>query len=220
MSETILGLIALPVGLGLLGFIEPCTVGSSLLFLHYLEGRTAREKATQTLVFAAVRALVMGLLGVAAVLVGAAFVDAQKGIWAAMGFAYVVLGVAYLTGHVDRLKRSLGVSLARLQGTKGAWALGLIFAFNIPACAGPLLVALLGTAAVAQANQVGRGFLMLSLFGLALSLPIAVAVLHARGRALFERIARYSHQAPRVIGVIFIVLGLWSIRFALVAEIL
>jgi hypothetical protein len=30
---------ALPLGLGLLGFIEPCSVGSSMLFIKHLEGR-------------------------------------------------------------------------------------------------------------------------------------------------------------------------------------
>lgn len=218
--ESVITLVALPIGLGLLGFIEPCTIGSSLLFLHYLEGRTAREKITQTIVFTASRALLMGLLGIVAVLVGARFVDLQKGAWALLGVIYVVLGLAYLTGHADRLKRSVGVGLGRLQGARGASTLGLLFAFNIPACAGPLLAVLLGTAAVSQASSATRGFVMLGLFGLALSLPIAVAAYSERGRALFQRIATCSREAPRIIGIVFIVLGVWSIRFALVAEVL
>lgn len=61
---------------------------------------------------------------------------------------------------------------------------------------------------------------MLGLFGLALSLPIAVAVMWSRGRIFLERLGRLSQRVPKVIGVIFILLGAWSIRFALVAEIL
>ena len=220
MMDGLGGLIALPIGLGLLGFIEPCTIGSSLLFLHYLEGRTPGEKAAQTLTFTAVRGLVMGALGVIAVIVGAVFVDFQKGAWAVMGVAYLVIGAAYLTGQVEAIKRPLGVGLRRLEGAKGAFAIGVVFAFNIPACAGPLLAMLLGTAAVAQANSVGRGFLMMTLFGLALSLPIIVAVLSRRGRALLDSIARHSKRAPLVIGAIFVILGIWSIRFALVAEVI
>ena len=220
MMDGLAGLIALPIGLGLLGFIEPCTIGSSLLFLHHLEGRTPGEKAAQTLTFTAVRGLVMGALGVIAVIVGAAFVDFQKSSWAVMGVAYMVLGAAYLTGQVEAIKRPLGVGLRRLEGAKGAFAIGVLFAFNIPACAGPLLAVLLGTAAVAQPNSVGRGFLMMSLFGLALSLPIIVAVLSRRGRALLDSIARHSKRAPLVIGAIFVILGIWSIRFALVAEVI
>lgn len=220
MPEAAVSLVALPVGLGLLGFIEPCTIGSSLLFLGYLEGRTASQKVAQTLAFTLARSALMGLLGLAAVAVGAAFVTYQKGAWVVMGTLYIGLGLAYLTGRADRLKRSLGPGLARLSGTRGAVALGLVFAFNIPACAGPLLVALLGAAAVGSPENYGRGFVMLSLFGLALSLPIAVAALSERGRRLFDAVARYSGHAPKIIGAIFVLLGAWSIRFALVAEVL
>src|SRR5688572_16861293 len=135
--ESLLSLVVLPLGLGLLGFIEPCTIGSSLLYLYYLEGRTGSEKLTQTITFTMTRAVFMGLLGVGAVAVGTAFVGFQKSAWAAMGMLYVALGIAYLTGHIERLKRSFGASLGRL-GARGASTLGFIFAFNIPACAGPL----------------------------------------------------------------------------------
>lgn len=220
MADAAISLVALPLGLGLLGFIEPCTIGSSLLFLGFLEGRTASEKVAQTLAFTLARSLLMGLLGLAAVAVGAVFVEYQKGAWALMGMLYIGLGFAYLTGRVDRLKRSFGLGLARLRGTKGAVALGLVFAFNIPACAGPLLIALLGAAAVGSPENYGRGFVMLSLFGLALSLPIAVAALSEGGRRLFDAAAGYSGRVPRIIGAIFVLLGAWSIRFALVAEVL
>jgi cytochrome c-type biogenesis protein len=220
IAEGVLGLVLLPLGLGLLGFIEPCTVGSSLLFLHYLEGRSAPEQVAQTLVFTAVRAVAMGLLGVIAVAVGAVFVDFQKGAWAVMGVLYIALGAAYLVGSIDRLKRSLGPGLGRLAGRKGGAILGAIFAVNIPACAGPLLVALLGTAAISPTRSYAGGFTMLAIFGLALTVPLTVAVFWTRGRRFLEWIGRFSSKAPRIIGAIFIVLGLWSIRFALVAEVL
>ena len=220
MAGNLIELFLLPAGLGLLGFIEPCTIGSSLLFLHYLEGRSPREQLAQTLAFTVTRGVLMGLLGMAAVFVGTAFVGFQKGAWAVMGAAYMALGLAYLTGSVDRLKRSLGAGLGRLDPRKGAMVLGAIFALNIPACAGPLLAALLGAAALTQAANPGRGFVMLAVFGLALSMPIALAVLSRRGRWLLERVGRYGAHAPRVIGLLFLILGAWSIRFALVAEVL
>lgn len=34
-------LVALPIGLGLVGFIEPCSIGSTLVFIKYIEGKTA-----------------------------------------------------------------------------------------------------------------------------------------------------------------------------------
>ena len=213
-------LALLPLGLGLLGFIEPCSIGTSLLFLQYLEGRPVRSRVLETLTFTATRAALIGMLGVIAVMLGSVFVAFQKTAWAVMGGVYIILGLAYLTGHVDRMKRSFGASLSRLSGAKGAGVLGLIFAFNIPACAGPLLIALLGSAAVTSGSNIARGFVMLALFGLALSLPIAIAVLSKHGRQVLERIGRLSGQVPKIIGVVFILLGAWSIRFALVAKVL
>ena len=119
-------LFAVPIGLGLLGFVEPCSIGTSLLFLQYLEGRPVRVQIAQTLVFTATRALFIGLLGVVAALVGAAFIGLQKGAWAAMGFAYVALGVAYLFGYADRLKHSIGPSLGRLSEVGGAAAMAVL----------------------------------------------------------------------------------------------
>ncbi len=217
MSESLFNLVVLPLGLGLLGFIEPCSVGTSLLFLQYLEGRPPATQVAQTLVFTVARAAFIGMLGVIAALIGSVFVAFQKGAWFVMGVLYIGLGIAYLTGYVTGLKRSFGASLGRLSGAKGAGALGLVFGFNIPACAGPLLVALLGSAAISGAGNVARGFVMLGLFGLALSLPIVVAVLWSRGRRALERLGRLSQRVPKLIGVIFILLGAWSIRFSLVA---
>ena len=73
-----LSLIGLPVGLGLLGFIEPCSVGSSLLFIKSLENRSTSERAVQVLIFTTVRAVLMGMLGLLAVLIGSLFLAFQK----------------------------------------------------------------------------------------------------------------------------------------------
>lgn len=219
--DSLWGLLAVPIGLGLLGFVEPCSVGTSLLFLQYLEGRPAAVQVTQTVAFTLVRALFVGLLGAVAAWIGSAFVGFQKGAWIVMGVLYVMLGAVYLSGRADRLKHSFGASLGRLSTTKGAAALGALFALNIPACAAPLLGALLGSAAVVGANRMAQGFVMLSAFGLALSLPIAVAVAVAwpAGRRLLDRLGGLSATVPKIIGIVFIVLGAWSIRFAFVAEI-
>jgi cytochrome c-type biogenesis protein len=69
MTE-VLQWIALPIGLGLFGFIEPCSIGSSLLFIKTLEGKSAADKLAQVSTFAFIRALAMGLLGLVAVFLG------------------------------------------------------------------------------------------------------------------------------------------------------
>jgi cytochrome c-type biogenesis protein len=40
MESSAVNLVLLPLGLGLLGFLEPCSIGSSLLFLKSVFGRS------------------------------------------------------------------------------------------------------------------------------------------------------------------------------------
>ena len=40
IEASFVGLIAIPAGLGLIGFVEPCSIGSSLVFVKYLEGKS------------------------------------------------------------------------------------------------------------------------------------------------------------------------------------
>lgn len=82
---------------------------------------------------------------------------------------------------------------------------------------GSLIVALLGLAAAsgATAADLGGGFVSLAVFGLALSLPLVVAVLFAPARALLDRISALSRRIPRWTGGLLVVLGLWSIWFSL-----
>jgi cytochrome c-type biogenesis protein len=72
-------LLVRPAALGLLGFIEPCSIGSSLIFVKYLERKEAARKLAETILFAATRALFIGALGVLATLLGTAFLGWQKG---------------------------------------------------------------------------------------------------------------------------------------------
>lgn len=65
--------LLLPIGLGLFGFIKPCSIGASLLFVKSVEGKTTLEKLAQVIVFALIRAVTMRLLGVAAGALGALF---------------------------------------------------------------------------------------------------------------------------------------------------
>ena len=204
-------LLLVPFGLGLVGFIEPCTVGSSLLFVKYLEGKKRSAKLLETVVFTATRALFIGSLGALAALVGAVFLDLQRGFWVLLGILYVVLGAFYLARQQGRLMVVLGPSLRKASQTRGAAALGLLFGLNIPACAAPLLAALM--AATIGVGSVAQGFFVMGVFGLALSLPLVVAVLSDRARAWLDRLASISARVPLWTGVLFVVLGAWSIYF-------
>ncbi|MBI4539408.1 MAG: hypothetical protein HY704_07870 [Gemmatimonadetes bacterium] len=215
MGTDLWALVLLPFGLGLLGFVEPCTVGSSLLFVKYLEGKEAAAKLLETGVFAVTRALFIGALGAAAALIGSAFLDVQRWFWILLGTAYALLGLLYLAGEHWRLIRVLGPKLTQARTAKGAAILGVLFGLNIPACAAPLLAALfaasLGTASVTQ------GLGVMAIFGLALSLPLIVAVFWRRARNWLDRLAGLSNRIPFWTGVVFVLLGLWSIYFGVTA---
>lgn len=208
-------LLVLPVGLGLLGFIEPCTVGSSLLFVKYLEGKEAAAKLLETTVFAATRAVFIGSLGALAAFIGSAFLDLQRWFWVLLGSAYIVLGAVYLARKHWALMRVLGPKLNRVRAARRAATLGVIFGLNIPACAAPLLAAVfaasLGTASVAQ------GFWMMAVFGLTLSLPLVAAVFWGRARGWLDRIAGLTQRVPFWTGVVFVLLGTLSVYLGITA---
>ena len=205
--------LLLPIGLGLLGFIEPCSMGGNLLFIKFLEHRSRASKIAAAAVFTFTRAGFIGLLGVAAALVGAAFISLQKVFWLALGFLYIAIGLVYLAGKAGVLMRRIGPSLTRVSGASGSAGLGIVFGLNIPACAAPLLFALFGTAA--GSGTVIKGFGTLALFGLALSLPLLLAVFFVPVGPGLARLAPLSSRMPFWTGVVFIGLGLWSGYFGL-----
>lgn len=208
-------LIAVPAGLGLLGFIEPCTVGSSLLFIKYLEGKDLAAKIVETASFTATRALFIGALGAAAALIGTAFLQVQHWFWILLGAAYLLLGVLYLTRQQWRFMRVFGPTLGRARGARGGAMLGVLFGLNIPACAAPVLAALM--AASVGAASIVQGFVAMAVLGLALSLPLVLAVFWVRARRWLDRLAAMSERVPLWTGVLFIALGAWSVYFGLKA---
>ena len=209
--------ILLPIAFGLFGFIEPCAVGATLFFLLTLEGRSDREKVRQVVAFTLTRTVAMGVLGVLAALIGSLFLGLQKAVWIAVGFLYVAVGLLYVTRRISILKKALGPSFASLGSARGSATLGVLFGLNVPACAGPLLLALLATAAAegASGRTLLTGFWTLALFGFALSLPIVVAVLFPRARRFFDWLAAMSERLPVWTGLVFLMLGFWSIWFGL-----
>lgn len=208
-----LGLVAIPAGLGLIGFIEPCSIGSSLVFLKHLEGKSGATKLAETALFALTRSVFIGLLGVLAVLVGSLFFDLQRGAWLLLGAGYVTLGLLLATGRARTLMVSIGPGLRRLSGRAGSVGLGLLFGLNIPACAAPLLFALLAGAA-ASTTMIG-GFVALAVFGFALSLPLVAVMFVPSARGLLDRFAALSGRFPIFAGLVLAGLGAWSIGFGL-----
>lgn len=213
-------LIYLPIGLGLFGFVEPCSIGASMVFIKSLEGKSTADKVAQSVIFTVLRAILMGALGMAAVAIGARFFAYQKLAWVFFGTVYIVIGGFYLVGKAGLFRQALGPKLSRISGTSRSLVLGTIFAFNIPACAGPLLAILLAISAAGGAvgTPLIKGFTSMALFGLALSLPIVAATFFGPARRLLDKLVTWSARMPRWTGVVLVLLGIWSIRFGLVAQ--
>jgi cytochrome c-type biogenesis protein len=213
-------LALLSIGLGLLGFVEPCTMGSNLLLAKHLQKVPYRGALLQIVVYTVTRALFMGGLGAAAALIGAHYFGLlQHALWIVLGMVYLGFGLLFLSGRQGWLISLLGMLLPRVSGVRRSATLGLLFGLNVPACAVPLIAVLLGISAGQAAGGAApvQGFISLLLFGLALSLPLVLAVLWQPARRCMNWLATLSVRLPRWTGAVLAGLGLWSIGFGLFA---
>jgi len=213
MELTFQTLILLPIGLGLLGFIEPCTIGAHMLFLDTQKSRSSLEKIKAVLVFIIVRSLVVGLFGAVIAYLGQKLIGVQTGLWLVFGLIYLAIGLAILFGKAGLLKQQISLAPEKWRTAQSPVVLGLAFGLNIPACSAPILFGLLGLAATT--GTVMAGFSMMFLFGLFLSLPLALFAVVPSLSEKLDRLAHWFTKTRWVIGVIFVVLGLWSIWFGL-----
>jgi len=216
MEFSLQTLILLPIGLGLLGFIEPCTIGGHLLFLDTQKNRKAHEKIRAVMVFITVRSVVAGLFGALIAFLGQRLIDMQTGIWLIFGLIYLAVGLAFLIGKAGLIKKQIDLAPSAWKRAQNPVILGLAFGLNIPACAAPILFGLLGLAATT--GTIFAGFGMMFLFGLFLSLPLALFAVIPSLAVKLDNLANWLKQAHWIIGVVFIALGLWSIWFGLYVD--
>ena len=216
MEISLTSLILLPIGLGLLGFIEPCTIGGHLLFLETQNQRSGREKISAVAIFIMVRALVAGLAGALIAFLGQILISAQTGIWLIFGIIYLAIGLAFLLGRAGFIKHRVSLAPDAWKRARNPLILGLAFGLNIPACAAPILFGLLGLAATT--GTIATGFFMMFLFGLFLSLPLALFAAIPKLATWLERLGNRMKQMRLLIGLVFVVLGLWSIWFGLYVD--
>lgn len=204
-------LLIIPFALGLLGFVEPCTVGGHLIFIRAIADRPLLPRAFSTLIFASVRTLIMGLFGATIALIGPRLIDFQTGLWVAFGSIYLLIGLAYAFGRTGMLKHGFSIAPAGWSGAANPVVLGVAFGLNIPACAAPILFGLIGMAA--NSGAVSLGFATMAVFGLALSVPLVLLVSLPIASAVATRLTTGFTNTRWVFSVVFIILGLWSIWF-------
>ena len=206
-------LLALAVGLGLLGFVEPCSIGANMIFLGHLREKGKGTRLREAAKFALSRSTVLGLFGLGISFLGGSVFAAQKGFWLLLGLLYLALGVAVLANARFRWGLFGRLSLDRLlpKHEDRSLGLGLLFGLSLPACAYPLMLALLGPGA---ASGPLLGFLALFVFGLALSIPLVPLAFSERAAKLFGRLAGLGGATPYVIGVVFLLLAAYVLYTA------
>ncbi len=201
--------VGVPLGFGLIGFVEPCSMGASFVFLAYLRDRPAAERVRHALTFVLIRSLFLGLLGGGVAWAGESIAKGSYLYSAVLGGFYILLGLAALGVHFGLLRFPAGDLRGWIEKKSGlALPMGILFGLSAPICAAPLFLALLGQAGVAG---MGKGFLSLGLFGLALSAPFLLLAFSKRASDLLSRVGRHAPRMTLLAGVVLILLGLWSV---------
>ncbi|MDP6806070.1 MAG: hypothetical protein QF902_12205 [Rhodospirillales bacterium] len=119
--------LVVPLGLGLLGFVEPCTVGGHLVFLRAMADHPLKARPVSTLTFTLVRTLVMGSFGALIALVGGLLIEVQTALWMVFGSIYVVIGLAFAVGRSDIVKRRIEFTPTAWKAATNPLALGVAF---------------------------------------------------------------------------------------------
>jgi len=206
----------LAFGLGLLGFIEPCTIGAHMLFLDTQRRRSARSRAIAATVFLLARLFVMGGFGGIIVVLGQRLIGAQTTAWLIFGLIYLAVGLTFITGFSSYLGRRVRVAPETWKLASNPLLQGAAFGLNIPACAAPILFAVIGSAVAG--SSAATGFTMMAIFAFALSAPLfPLSLMPSLARPL-DRLADWLRPRRWVIGAVFVGLGLWSVWFGLFVD--
>lgn len=208
--------IILPAGLGLLGFIEPCTIGGHLLFLDTQKNRSRFEKVNAVASFVTARSIIAGLFGALIAFLGTLVISVQTGIWLVFGIIYLAIGSAFLIGKSRFFKKQINFAPSTWKRAQNPLVLGLAFGLNIPACAAPILFGLLGLAATT--GTIITGFAMMFIFGFFLSTPLVLFATVSSMAVRLDNLGNELKQKRWIIGVIFVALGIWSIWFGLFVD--
>ncbi|CUH81963.1 Thiol:disulfide interchange protein [Tritonibacter multivorans] len=220
LDVTVLGALTA----GLLSFLSPCILPMVPFYLSYLAGVgmnqiTAEAKVTGAVRLRAVLAAGCFALGVITVFVGLGasatvfgallrdYFDVLR--WAAAG-VIVLMGLHFLgVIRIGILYRQLRADAGDVSkgGLLGAYVIGLAFAFGWTPCVGPVLAAILFTAAGQE--TAGQGAWLLLMYGAGMTLPFVLAALFIgpfmRWMAGFRR---HLGTVEKLMGGVLILFGL------------
>jgi cytochrome c-type biogenesis protein len=201
-------ILLIPVLFGLIGFLEPCSLGINIIFLNRVKGLPKAKKILETSIFSLVRAFFLALVGLSSAFIGSRIITIQSSFFMILGAVYILFGVLYIINKYKTIFRS-GIDLGKYFQKKESVALGLIFGLIIPACAIPLILAL--TAKSILLGNLLEGFVSLFAFGLALSMPILIISFFAKSNEIISKVSEKGRHFPWLAGVVLIVVGLLTL---------
>lgn len=208
---------------GLLSFLSPCILPMVPFYLGYLAGTGSaavaggpplggavrRRAALSAALFAAGVITVFVALGATATVAGQfvrEWFDALRWIAAAI---IVAMGLHFLgVVRIPALYRQFRVEAGDVRASSyaGAYVIGLAFAFGWTPCVGPVLAAILFTAAGAE--ETGRGVALLLAYGVGMTAPFVLAALFVEPFMRFmARFRRHLPAVERATGALLVVFG-------------
>ena len=208
---------------GLLSFLSPCILPIVPFYLSYLAGVGMNQIAADAEINAKVRrravlsaicfsagviTIFMGL-GAAATVFGQLvreYFDVLRWIAAAV---IIAMGLHFLgVVKINFLYRQLRSDAGNTSNVSfiGAYVIGLAFAFGWTPCVGPVLAAILFTAAGAETASTGAGLLFV--YGLGMTAPFVLAALFiAPFMRWMSGFRRYLGVIEKIMGALLILFG-------------
>lgn len=200
--------IIIPFVFGLIGFVEPCSMGINIMFLSSLDRTSSARRYREIAVFMIVRALVLALLGLSVAFAGNRIFSLERGFFIILASIYTTIGLLMIFSK-SLLAKLRNVRIAHILGLDfkaGALKrLGLIAGLTIPACALPLITVLLGQTLLL--GKILTGFITLFVFGLALTVPLAILATFKGGIIWLGWIAKRADKFRVVGGAILVLIG-------------
>lgn len=222
-SLELYALMSLALVAGVVSFTSPCCLPVLPGYVSYVSGlrepvpsaggavatRARTRIMTGSVLFVIGFTLVFTVLGMTASALGLLLVQNRQVI-NVVGGAFVVFMGLTMVGliRVPLLQRRFAVDASRFnRGPASALPLGAAFAFAWTPCVGPVLTAILATAA--GTGTLVRGAALLVVYSLGLGLPfLALAAGMARGKRRPDWLGRNSRRIELAGGVLLIVTGL------------
>ena len=208
---------------GLLSFLSPCILPIVPFYLSYLAGVsmnqvTAGAEISSGVRIRAVSAASFFALGVITIFVGLGATATLFGSlvrewfdvlrWVAATII-IAMGLHFLglirIGFLYRQVRAEPGETSDL-GLLGAYVIGLAFAFGWTPCVGPVLAAILFTAAGQE--SAGEGAMLLFVYGLGMTLPFIVAALFIGPfMSWVARFRAYLGLVEKIMGLLLVLFG-------------